>query len=83
MFFTNSMSSLGARAPYASSFFVSSCIHVTSSSADSSVGSIGPVELEIDEHLVEVGVGRERAEIAERPQLTHRVAASNRRRAAS
>ena len=40
MFFTNSMSSFGARAPYASSFFVRSCSSCTSSSADSVVGSI-------------------------------------------
>ena len=40
MFFTNSMSSFGARAPYASSFFVRSWSSCTSSSADSMVGSI-------------------------------------------
>ncbi len=40
MFFTNNMSSFGARAPYASNFFVSSCSSCTSSSADSVVGSI-------------------------------------------
>ena len=75
MFFTNSMSSFGARAPCSSSFFVSSCNQCTSSSAESVVGSIVLVEIEVAVHRVEIRVGRERAEVAECAQLTHRVAA--------
>ena len=66
MFFTKSMSSFGARAPYSSSFFVSSRSSSTSSSADSAVGSIVRSRPRSREHRVEVGVGRERAEVAQR-----------------
>ena len=74
-FFTNSMRSFGACAPYPSSFETRPC--------SSSTISVGRhlrrvlhrlVELEVLEHGGEVGVGRERTEVAQRRELSLDVA---------
>ena len=66
MFFTNSMSSFGARAPYAEQLLreVLELVHELVGRQLRRVDRA--VEPEVAEHRVEVGVGRERAEVAQR-----------------
>ena len=75
MFFTKSMSSFGARAPYARSFLVRSWSSCTQLVGREHRRIDRAVEPEIHEHRVEVGVGRERTEVAQGAELGHGVAA--------
>ena len=75
MFFTNSMSSFGARAPCSSSFFVSSCSQCTSSSAESVVGSTVWSRPRSWNTASRSASGGNAPRSRSAPQLAHRVAA--------